>query len=659
MDVKERIAKLVNDLNKYSEEYYIKDNPSISDVEYDSLLRELEILEKKHPEYILPNSPTKKVGAFNEAKFTKVVYEKPMLSLSNVFNEQEVREFNNRIVKEGFIPAYVCELKIDGIASSAQYKNGLFIKGATRGNGYIGEDITANMQTIKTLPKKIKRDLDIEVRGEVYMSKDVFNLLNEERRALEEEPFKNPRNAAGGSLRQLDSIITERRKLDIFNYTVVDIYKYGIKSQSEALLFLQELGFVINPNYKYCQNIDEVIDYINQWKDARKDLDYETDGVVIKVNDFAMQEEIGYTVKSPKWATAYKFPAEEVETKLLDIVFTIGRTGNITPNAVLEPVMISGSLVQRATLNTEDFVVDRDIRIGDYVVVRKAGEIIPEVVKVNFNRRTEGLKPFKMIDNCPICHSTLVRQEDKMVHYCHNEKCEGRIIASLIYFASRTAMNIEGLGERLVEDLYNLGYLKKITDIYRLEKYYDELIKIEGLGEKSVSTLLKAITDSKINPLDKVITALGIRFVGSKVAKILTANFSSLTELMNADYESLITIKEVGPAIATSLVKYFAENRNLIVELQSLGINPVIVRQQKENLIFAGMSIVLTGKLETLTRDEASQIIEDLGGASTTSVSKKTAFVIAGSDAGSKRDKAATLGIKIISEEEFLEIIKR
>ncbi|MDD2492450.1 MAG: NAD-dependent DNA ligase LigA [Bacilli bacterium] len=660
MDVKERIAKLVKDLNKYSEEYYINDNPSISDVEYDSLLRELEMLETKYPEFVLPNSPTKRVGDnIKETKLAKVIYEKPMLSLANAFNEQEVREFDNRIVKEGFTPSYICELKIDGIASNAQYKKGLFMKGATRGNGYIGEDITANMKTIKSLPQTLKQNLDIEVRGEVYMSKDVFNRLNYERQVAGEEPFKNPRNAAGGSLRQLDSSITVQRQLDIFNYTVVDGYKYGMKSQSEALLFLQELGFSINPNYQYCHNIDEVIAYLNQWKEERKKLNYETDGVVIKVNDFAMQEEIGYTVKSPKWAIAYKFPAEEVETKLLDIIFTIGRTGNITPNAVLEPVMIAGSLVQRATLNNEDFVIERDIRIGDYVVVRKAGEIIPEVVKVNCNRRMPNLLPFKMIDKCPICHQELVREEDEAVHYCRNEKCEGRIIASLIYFASRTTMNIEGLGEKLIEDLYNRGYIKKITDIYRLEEHYDDLIKIEGLGEKSVTALLTAIADSKNNSLDKVITALGIRFVGGKVAKVLATNFASLTELMTADYHQLVTIKDIGPAIANSIVQYFSSNSDLIHELQSLGINPTVSKKQIENLIFAGMSIVLTGKLESLTRDEASKIIEDLGGIPTSSVSKKTAFVIAGSDAGSKKEKAVSLGIKIISEEEFLETIKR
>ncbi|MDD3171082.1 MAG: NAD-dependent DNA ligase LigA [Bacilli bacterium] len=659
MNPKDRIAQLVNDLNRYGEEYYVNDNPTISDVEYDSLLRELEALEKKYPEYVLSNSPTKRVGGINQSKLDKIYYEKPMLSLANAFNEQEIREFDYRITKEGFIPSYVCELKIDGIASNAKYEEGKFLQGATRGNGVVGEDITANMRTIKTLPKKLNQDISVEVRGEVYMRKDVFNLLNEEKTSLGEEPFKNPRNAAGGSLRQLDSNITKKRNLDIFNYTVVDAEKYGLRSQSEALKFLVDLGFQVNPNYEHCDNIEKVLEYLDKWKDARRKLNYETDGVVIKVDDFAMQEEIGYTIKSPKWAIAYKFPAEEVETKLLDIIFTIGRTGNITPNAVLEPIMIAGSLVQRATLNNEDFVISRDIRIGDYVVVRKAGEIIPEVVRVNFTRRPEKTKPFVMIDKCPVCNHELVRTIDEAVHYCVNNECDGRKIASLIYFASRPAMNIEGLGEKLVEDLYRLGYLKSIADIYRLENHYEELIKIDGLGEKSITALLKAIEESKNNSFDKVITALGIRFVGSKISKMLASNFSSFDELERATYEDFYAIKDIGTSIASSLVQYFSENKKLIEELKDLGINPLVAKKNKENQIFSGKMIVLTGKLETMTREEATKIIEDLGGSATSSVSKNTSFVVAGTDAGSKKDKALSLGVEILSEEEFLKIIKR
>lgn len=659
MNPQEKIKELVELLNKYSQEYYNNDVSLVSDFEYDSLLRELENLEKEYPDYILPNSPTKRVGNFSESELEKIYYKTPMLSLANVFNENELIEFDNRIKKEGFNPKYVCELKIDGIASNANYSSGIFILGSTRGNGVVGENITSNMKTIKSLPQVLSNNLDIELRGEVYMKKSVFNYLNDIRKEKSEELFKNPRNAAGGSLRQLNPKITEERKLDIFNYTIVNPEKYGLHNQYEALKFLEKNGFSVNPNYELCNDINEVIKYIEKWKDTRKELDYETDGVVIKVNDFSMQERIGYTVKSPKWAVAYKFPAIEVETKMLDIVFTVGRTGNITPNAVLEPVMIAGSLVQRATLNNEDFITERDIRIGDYVLVRKAGEIIPEVVRVSFERRSDGLEPFKMIQVCPECHQTLVRAKDEAVHYCLNEECPGRIKAGLVYFASRGCMNIEGLGEKLVEDLFNLGYIKKITDIYGLYKYRMQLENIEGLGEKSVSALLDAIEKSKENSLDKVITSLGIRFVGSKVAKILTKIFFSLDEFLTATYEDYVGIKDIGTSTAKSLVNYFKKNYNLIKELESLGINPIEEAITNEEQIFAGMTIVLTGKLESLTRDEASEIIEKLGGNASTSVSKKTSFVVCGSDAGSKRTKALELGIKIISEDEFLDLVKR
>lgn len=659
MNPQEKIKELVELLNKYSQEYYNNDVSLVSDFEYDSLLRELENLEKEYPDYILPNSPTKRVGDFSESELEKIYYKTPMLSLANVFNENELIEFDNRIKKEGFNPKYVCELKIDGIASNANYNNGRFILGSTRGNGVVGENITSNMKTIKSLPQVLSNNLDIELRGEVYMKKSVFNYLNDIRKEKSEELFKNPRNAAGGSLRQLNPKITEERKLDIFNYTIVNPEKYGLHNQYEALKFLEKNGFSVNPNYELCNDINEVIKYIEKWKDTRKELDYETDGVVIKVNDFSMQERIGYTVKSPKWAVAYKFPAIEVETKMLDIVFTVGRTGNITPNAVLEPVMIAGSLVQRATLNNEDFITERDIRIGDYVLVRKAGEIIPEVVRVSFERRSDGLEPFKMIQNCPECQKPLVRAKDEAVHYCLNEECPGRIKAGLVYFASRGCMNIEGLGEKLVEDLFELGYIKKITDIYGLYKYRMQLENIEGLGEKSVSALLDAIEKSKENSLDKVITSLGIRFVGSKVAKILTKRFFSLDEFLTATYEDYVGIKDIGTSTAKSLVNYFKKNYNLIKELESLGINPIEEAITNEEQIFAGMTIVLTGKLESLTRDEASEIIEKLGGNASTSVSKKTSFVVCGSDAGSKRTKALELGIKIISEDEFLDLVKR
>ena len=656
MNPKQRIAELVEMLNRYSYEYYVQDNPSISDFEYDSLLRELENLEKEYPEYILKNSPTQRVGDEVNNKLEKVYFEKPMLSLANAFSFEELIDFDNRIKKEGLIPEYICELKIDGIASSSKYQNGRFVLGTTRGNGQVGENITANMKTIASLPKTLKLNIDIEVRGEVYMKRDIFAQLNLIREENGEEPFKNPRNAAGGSLRQLDPKVTEQRQLDIFNYTIVNPENYGIHNQLEALTFLEDSGFSVNPHYQYCKDIDQVIKFIQSWDEKRHQLNYETDGVVIKVNDFLMQEKIGYTIKSPKWAIAYKFPALEVETKLLDIIYSVGRTGSVNPNAVLEPVMIAGSLVQRATLNNEDFIKNRDIQIGDYVIVRKAGEIIPEVVKVNFERRKDTI-PFKMIDNCPVCGSQLVRMENEAVHYCLNPECEGIKLAAMIYFASRPAMNIEGLGEKIVEDLMRRGYLQKITDIYRLKDHRDELIKIERMGAKSISNLLNAIERSKENSLPQVLTSLGIKLVGSKVSKILSQNFSSLDEISAASFEDLISIKDIGAATANNIVEYFANNKDLIEDLKAVGINPIMEKSVTENLVLSGKTIVLTGKLETLTRDQATALIEKHGGNTASSVSKNTTMVLAGRDAGSKLKQAEKLNIKIINEEEFMRII--
>lgn len=656
MEPEKRIKELVELLNRYSHEYYINDSPSVSDFEYDRLYRELEDLEKLYPELKLENSPTNRVGDFAASKLEKITYDKPMLSLSNAFSYDELREFDNRIKKEGFIPKYVCELKIDGIASSAHYKNGVFVLGATRGNGVVGENITANMKTIRTLPKVINEQLDVEVRGEVYMRKDVFEALNSERKARLEDPFKNPRNACGGSLRQLDSNITKERTLDVFNYTLVEPEKYNVTSQYEAMEFLKHLGFQVNPHYKLCNSIDEVIKYLDEWGEKRKTLDYETDGVVIKVNDFAMQELIGYTVKTPKWAIAYKFPAEEVVTKLEDVFFTVGRTGNITPNAVLAPVMIGGSLVQRATLNNEDFITTRELMLGDYVVVRKAGEIIPEVVRVEESLRDGSQTPFVMIENCPMCNEKL--QKIDTVHYCVNPKCIGRIKAGLIYFASKPAMNIQGLGERLVEDLFDLGYVRKITDFYYLYQHRDELINLDGLGEKSVDTLLAEIEKSKNNPLNVVLASLGIRFVGNKVAKIITRYYKSFDELLSCQYEDLVKIKDIGEAIAKSVVAYFRDNWDLIDELICLGINPVMEEDVNTSKLFQDKTLVLTGKLEMFTRDEATQKIESLGGNVSNSVSKNTYLVVAGPNAGSKLEKAQKLGIRVINETEFLEMIK-
>lgn len=657
MDPKKRIEQLVIDLNRYSEEYYNNDNPSISDFEYDKLMRELEDLEKMYPEYLMSNSPTQRVGDYEESSLEKVYYDVPMLSLADVFSYDELREFDMRIQNMGYSPSYVCELKIDGIASNASYTDGVFVLGATRGNGLVGENITNNMKTVKTLPKVLYQNMDVVVRGEIFMKRSILKELNEDRQKKGMDLFKNCRNAAGGSLRQLDYNVTRERKLDSFSYTLVDAAKYGVKTQIESLEYIKKLGFNVNPNYRLCKNIEEVIEYITYWKDKRDELDYDTDGVVIKVNELELHDLIGYTVKCPKWAVAYKFPAVEVETRLLDIKYTVGRTGSITPNAVLEPVMIAGSLVQRATLNNEDFITSKDLCIGDIVVVRKAGEIIPEVVRVVHTKRDSSIQPFKMITHCPCCGSRLVRLTDEADHYCLNENCYGRRLAGLIYFASKPAMNIETLGEKVVEEFFSLGYLKDFTDIYSLYKYRSELENLEGFGEKSISVLLDNIEKSKNNELSKVITALGIRFVGTKVSKILSKKFGSLENLMNASKEELVAIRDIGERTADSIVSYFKNNYELVNKLINCGVNPIEIVNNKSNDLFAGMTFVLTGKLPTLTRDEATKIIEAKGGNVSSSVSKKTTYVLLGEDAGSKRDKAISLGVKMISEEEFLKMI--
>lgn len=657
MKTMERIKELIDLLNQYNQEYYVLDNPSISDQEYDALLRELEDLERAHPEYVYSNSPTQKVGELGVTKLDKITHQRPMLSLANAFSFQEVLEFDQRIQKEGASPTYICELKIDGIASSAIYDNGQFVLGATRGDGVIGENITDNLREIKSLPRRLNHLNKIEVRGEVFMKKSIFDLHNQIREKQSLQLFKNPRNAAGGSLRQLDSKVTKERKLDIFMYQIVDANTQGLQTQKEVLDFLISNGFLVNPNYKVCGNIEEVLSFLTDWEFKRKQLDYETDGVVIKVNEFAIQEELGTTVKNPKWAIAYKFAPLEVSTKLIDISYTVGRTGTINPSAILEPVLIDGSLVQRATLNNEDFIMERDIRIGDYVIVRKAGEIIPEVVRVDISKRQDGLHPFQMIDACPVCKTSLVRKEQEANHYCPNEFCPGQTLESLIYFASRPAMNIEGLGEKNVETLYNLGYIQDIPDIYLLKDKETELLQIEGFGVKRINQLFLAIENSKNNSLDRLLTGLGIRNVGNKVAKTLAKNYKNLDNLMQATYEDLRNIHEVGTIIASNVVEYFQKKKDMIHTLQSFGVNPK-EKESTTNQLLANQSIVLTGKLETMSREEMIEMIESLGGKTSASVSKKTTFVIAGENAGSKLEKANQLGIKIYSEQEFLDKIK-
>ena len=657
MDVLSRIKELTNLINKYRKEYYEFDTPSISDIEYDSLLRELETLENEYPAFIQDDSPVKKIGSLESTKLKKITHTTSMLSLGNAFNEEELRAFSERIIKDGYNPTFVCELKIDGIASTAKYEKGSFVLGATRGDGVVGENITANMKTIKSLPKKIKDKLDIEVRGEVYMKQDVFNKLNQEKENQNEVLFKNPRNAAGGSLRQLNSKITESRSLDIFNYTIVNPEKYNLKTQIEVLDFLSNQGFKVEPHYRYCRNIEEVIAYIDYIDTLRKTLNYDTDGVVIKVNEFDLYDKIGYTVKTPKWAIAYKFPALEVETRLKDIVFTVGRTGSINPTAILDPIMIAGSMVQRATLNNEDYIKEKDIRINDYVVVRKAGEIIPEIVRVNFERRPKDTTSFKMIKACPVCNSKIIRKESQAEHYCSNDLCEGKLLASIIYFASKPAMNIEGLGEKVVTLFYNEGFIKSFKDIYSLKNKKLALMKLEKKGEKSITNLLNAIEESKNASLEKVITALGIRFVGSKIAKVLAKNFRTLEALEKARIEELLRIPEIGDAIANSIVEYFEKEHKIIEDLKEVGINPVYEEMSFGKTNFLNLNVVLTGKLEKYTRDEAKTLIESQGGNILSAVTKNTDLVIAGTDAGSKLEKAIKLNIKIMKEEDFTKLV--
>lgn len=658
-NIQERMQKLTKELKQYNYEYYVLDNPSVDDIEYDSKLRELERLEKEYPEFVDSDTPTKQVGAYLKTDLQEIVHEVPMLSLANAFSYDELLDFDDKIKKVVNNYTYVVELKIDGIASSIHYEDGLLVLGATRGNGVIGENITNNVLKVNKLPKVLTDKIDVEIRGEVYMSKDVFASLNE-KRATEGLPlFANPRNAAGGSLRQLDASITKERKLEQFAYTLVNPENYDIHTQADAMAYMKHLGFNVNPHYRHCQNIQEVIAYIEEYKEKRKTLEYETDGIVIKVNEMDLHDEIGYTVKVPKWAIAYKFPAEIVTTVLRDIIFTVGRTGIITPNAVLDPVYVGGTMVSRATLNNEDFIISRDIRIGDYVRVRKAGEIIPEVVEVDLTRRPVGLKKFEMIKTCPMCGHKLEKKDNEAEHYCHNTECGGRILEGIIHFASRVAMDIEGLGEKQIETLYSLGYIKDVSDIYLLKNYEEDIINIERFGKKKVENLLNSIEVSKTNTLDKFIFGLGIRFVGAKASKNLAKKYKTLGEIATATPDELVAIDDIGDVMASSIYDYFGNEKNieLIKKMLSYGVNPKPIYQDADNL-FDGMTFVLTGTLTQFTRDEASEIIERLGGKTSSSVSKKTTFVLAGEQAGSKLKKAQDLGVRVINESEFNEMIK-
>lgn len=661
MEIKERIDYLIDLINEANYNYHVLDNPTIEDQEYDKYLRELYTLEEKYPEYSREDSPTKKIGGEVIDSFKKVVHEKPMMSLSNVFNEDEIRAFDERIKKEGINPEYVCELKIDGLSVSLKYKNGIFVSAATRGDGITGEDITHNAKTIKTIPLKLKEPIDIEVRGEIYMSKKTLEALNNERKKNNEPLLKNARNAAAGSIRQLDSKIAAKRKLDTFIYHLPNPEDFGIKTHYEAIEFMKKLGFKTNPNNRLVKNIDEVIEFCKEKEQKRSELPYDIDGVVIKLNNINNQLSLGFTARYPKWATAYKFKAELAYTKLKDIVFTVGRTGQVTPNAILEPVILMGSLISKTTLHNEDYVLEKKLKIGDTVAIKKAGDVIPEVVSVLEERRNGTEKDFVMTKTCPICGDTLIRKESESAYYCTNKNCDAKHIEGLIHYTSRDAMNIEGFGDNITEDFYNMGYLKRVYDYYTLYKYKEELMSLEGFGEKSIIKLLSSIEKSKENPLERLLFALGIRHVGAKTAKILAKNFNDIDSLSKATYEELSKINDIGDIIAKSIVEYFKndENIEIINKLKEFNVNTKYQNNNyQESIDFLGKTFVLTGTLTNITREEASNIIENLGGKVSGSVSSKTSVVVVGENPGSKYQKALSLGITIWQEEEFLDKIQ-
>lgn len=660
-EIEQRIAELNKLLHEYGYAYYVLDKPVVADSVYDQLLHELIALEEANPSLIFPDSPTQRVGGTVVEGFKKVTHDYPMLSLSNAFNEADLQEFDRKVRQAiGDHFSYVCELKIDGLAISLKYENGVFVQGATRGDGVVGEEITANLKTIHAIPLRLKEPITIEVRGEAYMPKKSFEKLNAQRAENGEELFANPRNAAAGSLRQLDPKIAASRQLSTFIYAIGgDGEVYGIDGHAEMLDYLEDLGFPSNKERQRCSTIEEVMAFIEHWTENRPHLAYEIDGIVIKVDRYAQQDELGYTAKSPRWAIAYKFPAEEVVTTLLDIDLTVGRTGVVTPTAILTPVQVAGTTVQRASLHNEDLIREKDIRLGDTVIIRKAGDIIPQVVGVLIEQRPENSVPFEMPQNCPVCDSELIRIEGEVALRCVNPACFAQIAESIKYFVSRNAMNIDGLGDKVVEQLLRADFIHDVSDLYHLT--IEQLVELERMGEKSATNLVNAIQASKENSMERLLIGLGIRHVGEKAAKIVSEQFGSMEAVMAATEEQLVAIYEIGDKMASSLVEYFSNDdaRAVIERLAEVGVNMTFKGKKVEVVVgdnpFAGKTIVLTGKLEQLTRNEAKAKIEELGGTVTGSVSKKTDLVIAGEDAGSKLAKAKQLGIEVWNEENLIE----
>lgn len=660
MDAKQRILELRRILDRYAYEYYVLDQPSASDQEYDRYYQELLALEDANPQYRDPNSITQRVGGVVLDAFTKVTHKKQMLSLSNAFSLADLRAFDERV--RALVPqaSYVVELKMDGLAISLHYQDGRFLRAVTRGDGLVGEDVTNNIRTIPTIPMHIDVMGEVEIRGEVYMPKESFLQLNEQRERNGEEVFANPRNAAAGSIRQLDSKVAASRKLDAFLYYLEDAVSLGITTHEEALKRLEAWHIRVNPLRRVCATIDEAWTFIQQMSAQREQLPYEIDGMVLKVNELSAWDTLGTTVKAPRYAIAYKFPAEEVETRLLDIVLTVGRTGRITPNAVLEPVRVAGTTVSAAQLHNEDMIKEKDIRIHDTVVIRKAGDIIPEVVRPLPEKRDGTQEVYHFPNQCPICDSTLVRLPQEAAHYCVNQDCPARVVESMIHFASREAMNIDTLGDKRIEFFHKEGLLHTIEDIYRLKEHEAEILQLEGFKERSFYKLIEAIEDSKQRPLEDLIYGLGIRQVGKKAAKVLAKHFLTMDALMQATKEALLAIRDIGEITADSILAFFHEAKNieLIDHLKGFGLRMDTEAEVIQESRFTGKTVVLTGTLTQLTRNEAKALLENLGAKVSGSVSKKTDLVVYGEAAGSKLTKARQLGVAVMDEEAFMQEVK-
>ncbi len=653
MSILNRINEITKKIEEANKNYYVLDKPTLEDYEYDSLMQELIKLENDNPEYAFDNSPSKRVGGEVLDSFVKVTHKVPMMSLSNAYNEDDLNNFDRKIKEVSNKYSYVCELKIDGLSVSVKYNNGEFVSACTRGNGVVGENISTNVKTIKSVPLKIKEINEIEVRGEIFMSKKVFKEINEQRKLNNEELMVNCRNAAAGSIRNLDSSLTAKRKLDAFLYTLISDDSF---TQIESLEYMENQGFKVNKDRRHCNNIKEVISFINEIALKRESLDYDIDGIVIKVNETELYETIGYTAKAPKWAIAYKFPPDEVKTKILSVDFQVGRTGAVTPVANLEPVFVAGSTISRATLNNMDFIKERDLRINDYVVIRKAGDVIPEVVRVDFDRRS-NTEEIAMPLVCPHCNEELSKDISEVDTYCINDECPQRVMNNLIHFASRPAYNVDSLGDKQIEIFFKEGLIYKISDIYKIERSKDVICNMSGFGERSYQKIIDALEESKHNNLDKFLFGLGIRHVGGKTAKLICEKLDDIDKIINCSYQDLCDIDQVGNMTALAVREYFdnEENVNEVKELQQLGLNMKYHQTVKKDSYFTNKKIVLTGTLHEMTRDEAKGKIEQLGGIIVSSVSKNTNLVIAGEAAGSKLDKANSLGIEVMNEKEFIE----